>query len=509
MEQAQSLRCLPTLGMMADALRLKGIPCQCFVRQEDRTYRGVRLYCGQAELQPDDLYLVSPEATAFPTDAYAYLSVTGLPGKADHLHCPGINMGYLLDSLLEYFSVCQDMQYQMDQLVLRGADLHELCRLGEALLENPVCIHDDWFIMTAMSPGVKAVMAPEYVASSAKNFVPRAIVEDFKHDSDYLETYAHRKAQLWPGTRESESSLYVNLWDGAVYRGRLLVFRHTRDFCRQDFLVAELLAQRAMSLLEQQDLEQYQGMDGIVHKILAGELADPADLGRLLKTLHWDPTDQFLCVRVRPQETSELSLLDHALHSELFQNFPGSYILLSGGEQCLILNLTQQSISPSQIRYRLAPLCRDYCLYAGISSPVSGLRDLHLAYCQSEAALNRAFQLHNEKWILFFSDCAIDYLLDCITPPLLPRHLVSPALLALSEHDREFGTQYFETLRSYLLHERSIPETAQALIIHRTTLLYRLKKMQPLLGVNLEDPWQRLYLLFSLWILEQQHSPAQ
>lgn len=79
-----------------------------------------------------------------------------------------------------------------------------------------------------------------------------------------------------------------------------------------------------------------------------------------------------------------------------------------------------------------------------------------------------------------------------------------PGTPGAGRHDREKGTQYFETLRTYLLNERDIPKTSQALIIHRTTLLYRLKKIQPLLDVSLDDPWQRLYLLLSLWIMKKQ-----
>ena len=56
----------------------------------------------------------------------------------------------------------------------------------------------------------------------------------------------------------------------------------------------------------------------------------------------------------------------------------------------------------------------------------------------------------------------------------------------------------------YLLCERDIPKTSQALIIHRTTLLYRLKKMETLVTLDLDDPDQRLYLLLSLWIMDRQ-----
>ena len=83
--------------------------------------------------------------------------------------------------------------------------------------------------------------------------------------------------------------------------------------------------------------------------------------------------------------------------------------------------------------------------------------------------------------------------------------MVSPELLSMIEYDRQKDTQYFETFREYLLNERDIPKTSEKLIIHRTTLLYRLKKIQAMLNVNLEDPWERLYLMLSLWILEQQN----
>lgn len=180
--------------------------------------------------------------------------------------------------------------------------------------------------------------------------------------------------------------------------------------------------------------------------------------------------------------------------------------MLTGGEQCLILNISRHPISRNQLHHQLAPVCRDYCLYAGISSPAAGLRDLHLAYCEAEAAIKRTFQLRNEQWILFFSDCALDYLLNCVAPPLMPQNLIAPGLIALKDHDLEKGTQYFETLRAYLLQERDIPKTAQDLIIHRTTLLYRLKKLMPLLGVDLDDPWKRLYLVLSLFIMERRES---
>lgn len=501
------LRLVPTMPMLAESLTQAGWICETVLSDEHQSYRGIRLYHRQQDLQKDVLYLLRPTEREFPFDDYSYLSSVAHPGRANHLICPDHPDEEILDQLLEVFSRFRSWEEAIDLLIYRNAPLQELCELGARLLENPVCIHDDWFVMMAMTADYSQIMELEYLMTSARGFVPRAVVEDFQYDSDYLETYAYHEAQIWYGPENRHYSLYVNLWDGPVYKGRLLVARKNRDFLARDFLLAEVLTQRAVLLLQRKQLGDqtiHQNMDDIVFALLQGKHADPSDITHLLGMLRWQKTDRFLCLRIRPQQNGTAAMMEHLLHSDLFRVFPGCYILLDTQEQCVVLNLSQNGATIGQIRHQLAPLCRDYCLYAGISSPVVGMRELNAAYYQAGAALEQAFRLRSEKWILMFSECALDHVLMTLPSPLLPGHLIAPELAVLMDYDREKGTQYFETFREYLLQERDIPRTSGALIIHRTTLLYRLKKIQSLIQVNLEDPWKRLHLMLSLWILEKE-----
>ena len=248
----------------------------------------------------------------------------------------------------------------------------------------------------------------------------------------------------------------------------------------------------------------YRSMDDVVLDLLNGRQPEPQEEGQLLAMLGWRRDERLLCMRLETQIQSEAGVMDHALHSDLFQVFPQGYILFSGHQQCVILNLDRQRLTLPMLRHSLSPLCRDYCLYAGISSPVQGLEELHIAYLQSRFALERAFQLGGERWAIPFSDCALEYMLGRTREAMPLRHLVAPELNRLIEYDRQKGTQYYETLRAYLLNERDIPRTSQALIIHRTTLLYRLRKLQTVAPIDLDDPGGRLQLLISLWILDHQ-----
>lgn len=498
----------PDLEMIAQELNQEGIACTCAPDPDRRHFRGVRFY-SSGQPQEDILYVLRPQQVAQFPEGRCFVSTVGVSGKPGSIFCPELTAEQLLDQLLELFLRWQIMERELDELVYRCAGLHELCELGAKFLGNPICIHDDWFIMTAMSQELPQIMPPEYIMSSSAKFVPRVIVEDFQYDTDYLETYSHRTAQLWRASPDGPKSLYVNLWDGEVYQGRLLVVQYHREFRAADYMIAECLTQRAALLLQRRRLGEsgpYRSMDDVVFDLLSGRKPDPADEAQLMTMLDWNKTDKLTCIRAKSQQDSPTLVMEHVLHSDLFRIFPNSYIMFEGHQQCIVVNITKEQVTLSQLRHRMSPLCRDFCLYAGISSPVSGTRELHVAYHQADIALNRAFRLRGDRWVIPFSDCALDYMLSSLQTPLSLNHIAAPELRLLMDIDKEKGTQYFDTLRTFLLLERDIPKTSAALIVHRTTLLYRLKKIQAITELNLDDPQQRLYLLLSLRILEQEHS---
>lgn len=507
MELTRLTRLLPTMEMIADALEEASFPCRRAISDPERKYRGVLPYTGQSRLEPNILYLVRPEqADGFPGE-FACISAVPIPGSGNRLCCPGASAEALLPYLLELFCRFGDQEAQINQLVFSGGSLDELCQTAQELTGAPACIHDDWFILIAASSGTGQIMPPERLSPSGMGFVPRSILEDFKFDTDYELTYGQQRCQLWTNSPGGSRCLYVNLWQDQRYRGRLLLFEPKGGFRARDYLLAETLAQRAMILLRRQkpgDHRHYRNLDDVVSTLLEGREPEPGDLRFLLDLLRWQEDDRYLCVRLQSQQETASEVLGHVLHTDLFRVFPGSYIMYLGRQQCLILNLTRGDADLPEIRWRLSPLCRDYCLYAGLSSPVAGIRALPQAAKQSDIALEQAFLRRDEQWIRAFSDCALEHMLSSIQTTLEPKYLAAPEWLILLEHDRAKDTRYFETLRAWLRLERDIPKTADALIIHRTTLIYRLKKITALTGLDLEDPDRRLYLLLSLRLLEQQ-----
>jgi GAF domain-containing protein len=84
-----------------------------------------------------------------------------------------------------------------------------------------------------------------------------------------------------------------------------------------------------------------------------------------------------------------------------------------------------------------------------------------------------------------------------------PRELQSFAqsvLGAVHDYDRQHQAQLARTLRTYMAHACNAALTAQALHVHANTVGYRLRRVQRLLGVDLDDPQTLLHLQLALMI---------
>jgi purine catabolism regulator len=81
------------------------------------------------------------------------------------------------------------------------------------------------------------------------------------------------------------------------------------------------------------------------------------------------------------------------------------------------------------------------------------------------------------------------------SPDLAPfRGLVEPLLV----HDRERRSDLVRTLRVYLAAGANASEAADRLFLHRNSILYRIARIEKLIGLELKDPQARLSLQLGL-----------
>ena len=139
-------------------------------------------------------------------------------------------------------------------------------------------------------------------------------------------------------------------------------------------------------------------------------------------------------------------------------------------------------------------------LSAGVSFSYSGIGRLSDMLEQSRFALRCAEKQSTS--CCFFESVYTDFLMDRLAGETIhnPRALLSPGIHNLLG---EGDDMLVECLYTFLLNGRSIADTARAMYLHRNTLIYRLEKIENILGVELKalSNEELLPLLVSCFLL--------
>ncbi|GGS76968.1 PucR family transcriptional regulator [Streptomyces cinerochromogenes] len=145
----------------------------------------------------------------------------------------------------------------------------------------------------------------------------------------------------------------------------------------------------------------------------------------------------------------------------------------------------------------------------GIGGGQDGLADAWTSHTQALVAARAARRLPHLKGIGAWESLGeLAVLLqlpdDALNPSLLP----GPLRLLL---DSPVGQRLEDTLRCFLENAGSVPRTAEALQIHRTSLYYRLRQIQEITGLDLDSGDDRLVLHLGLRtraLLQAQADPS-
>jgi len=139
----------------------------------------------------------------------------------------------------------------------------------------------------------------------------------------------------------------------------------------------------------------------------------------------------------------------------------------------------------------------DAIIRCGIGTPAKELGQWRVSFRQAGQALEMARRL-GERSPLYFPDLSIYRLL------LQLEH--SPELVAFQEETlgpllaHESADELISTLEAYFTHNGNLSQAAEALYIHRNTLVYRLERIASITDLDLDNPETRLALQLALHI---------
>jgi sugar diacid utilization regulator len=136
---------------------------------------------------------------------------------------------------------------------------------------------------------------------------------------------------------------------------------------------------------------------------------------------------------------------------------------------------------------------------AGLGTEQPGLDAAALSHDQARTAVRAASALPALGDVVPWASLGVYGLLIQLAPAGVPPAFYPPSLLALVERD-DRGT-LLETAEVYLDNAGDVRRAAEALHVHRTTLYYRLQRVEEVTGLDLQNGVDRLSLHLGMKLL--------
>jgi purine catabolism regulator len=137
-------------------------------------------------------------------------------------------------------------------------------------------------------------------------------------------------------------------------------------------------------------------------------------------------------------------------------------------------------------------------LLIGVGDPSAPLTDesggVRRSYEEAQEAVRVGKAMDRNEGIMVFEELGVLHWLYHLPPEKRADNAYLHYIHMLAAYDAERDAELVKSLETYLDHGRSLVEAAEALYIHRNTLLHRLERIQKLCRVDLRDPRQCLNL---------------
>ncbi|MEE1300463.1 MAG: helix-turn-helix domain-containing protein, partial [Acutalibacteraceae bacterium] len=301
-----------------------------------------------------------------------------------------------------------------------------------------------------------------------------------------------------------QSVLSYNLFDSDEYAGSLTLEYRNRPYRPGDEPLIRLFAHYLMLAMKQHSQYMSSG-HSVLRKTFQSLMDDmPVDLEDRRRLENMDLPELWRCIVLQP--TERLSKVPASYVCETLEDiFPGS-IAFSYEAAVILFTSADRLDNSAEARRQFVRLLEEQfdttTLKVGISSPFSDLFSARWHYTQGCIALENGSIFDPDETFYFFEEYALEELIINAPGDQPLEMYFSDGLKRLFEHDAQSQTSYIETLRTYLNNNMNVTATADALYIHRSTLLERLSRIKKELWDDLKDPDVQLRLRIILKALE-------
>lgn len=446
-----------------------------YIQRGERTLRGARLFSGELSGSDSCVYVDSMQKDL----VVCFNGNDILVIRADDINA-------VFNRVLDAFDFYNGWSERFYGLIYSGREARALLEAGAEILGRLLILADATFYMREVYPG------GDTSAWEGGRMLPHQVLLEI-NALPHIRVPKRPTYLVAPGGVRPCAAV-TNLSSGPFHGGWLVTVNSAGEYTRGSMDLQDALGERLSVWLERSGAQGGKMEKAAIFRELLerpGDADERAD--ERLKVFGWRPGDQkqIYAIRQVAPEKDPMNAVGHYLEAAN----PCAFLLHYEGCCLYIVNHRLSPAAAYEEGLRGALL---QCGCAAGCSPVfTGLAEFPAYYRSALVALRFAPAIPGA--IRAFEDAELPY-----AASLLREHSVvdlrHPALRVLRDYDLAHGTQLSGTLDAFLKHNCGYADTAAELYIHRSTLLYRLQRIQELTGISLKHYPTQLHLQLSFLI---------
>ena len=344
------------------------------------------------------------------------------------------------------------------------------------------------------------------------------------------EKYSRKKGDgVFVVENPDQPEQYFSFWlilGGGSLLGYLAISRLGREMDEFDRLTVDLARNICSIQFIKQKLvfdTKEQVKDGFIGKLLMEKIEDKESILQYANLFYWD---LYRCHRIavlsivlNKEEISRINLLEQQAKKAVvwdtvksrLADFDNSILTASHNEEyILIVPVEKEGTNPRSYWDFLYGQIRNWTndaslaceILMGVGGTTQELEDYYTSYQQAIQTLAIVNSRFRESGLSLFDELGsyaiLHHLEESSMIDLFVKRQIGPLLI----YSEGKTIDLYNTLYVFLQNNGNVKSTAEELYIHRSSLLYRLEKIESLLRVDLNDAEVRFNLMMALKLYE-------
>ncbi|MBQ6491140.1 MAG: helix-turn-helix domain-containing protein [Atopobiaceae bacterium] len=425
-----------------------------------------------------------------------------------HIVDPHTNLIGVFNVTLSVLDKLLSWEDRMQRLALEGAHVREMVEISIPIFENRITVTDyELRVLGSCVPDKTKPGMPVVMSDTIGRVPPRYISATKGFGKELLrrrEPYVAEEIASEDEGIFGVSSYCINLFEGDAYLGTCAVKEEKHPLRNHERALFGMFAdyvRNCLSVQANNTGNQLVTVRTVFEQILQGYPVSMREMNYAMGLVEFkmdmnpsSDTSKWCCTVIQAvRQDKELPAA--YLCKTVEEILPRTTALIFDGAIVAFSLLESDTHRKTQICLPLEDYLEDMDFIAGVSRTFVDPFHARTHYRQALNAIEMSYELGGERRWHLFGDHVLDYMLQNCCGEFDAEYIVAPELVRLY-HCGQSGPAYVDTLRAFLDSGCHTTQTAEAMYLHRSTLIKRLDKIREI--VNLDSPERRLYLQMCL-----------